>query len=188
MNNYPHSPSYTLHPSSPSQSDPITRNTPSPPPQQPSHSYLPPLPIPIHSSSSYNGAHQNHFQRQMYPTSSPYQPHQSSPDPSPHSKSRFPHPTSSFTNGYASPATSAYSSEPGSRDEIDMMEPGTLGGSNFLPHGNLPGVDGLFRTEHGMYLDKHINSRHENRDGHCRRGWNMRDFQLIQTVGMSFLF
>lgn len=185
---YPQSPSYTLQPSSPSHSLDSTSNTPSPPPpqqqsSQPSRPYLPPLPIP--TNSSYSNSHHNHFQRPMYPTSSPYQ-HQS-PEPSPHSKSHYQHPTSQFTNGYASPATSTYSSEPGSRDEIDMMDSGSLGGSTFHAHGNLPGIDGLFRSDQGVHLEKYNSPRHDDREREYRRRWNMSDFQLIQTVGMSSL-
>ena len=62
-----------------------------------------------------------------------------------------------------------------------MMEPGSLGGSNFHPHGNLPGVDGIMSRGEGMHLDKQ-SSRNDNREK--RRRWNMRDFNLIQTVGM----
>src|SRR5436305_5028057 len=116
-------PSYTTLQSSPSPSAPLIKSSPSPPPSN-SYHYLPPLPIPSPTSSfNSNNQHNNHFQRQNFPTSAPYQLHQSSPDPSPSSKSRLPPITSSFTNGYASPAASSYSSEPASRDEIDLMEP-----------------------------------------------------------------
>ena len=183
--NYPYSPSYTPLQTSPSPSEPMTRSSPSPPPFNSSfHHYLPPLPIPVNSSSqSVNGNHYNHFQRQSYPTSSPYYRHQSSPDPSPSSKSRLPPITSSFTNGYASPATSTYSSEPGSRDEIDLTEPG--GSHNMHGHVNLPGVDGIMLRGDGMHLDKPSPRGNDHRDREYHRRWNMRDFTLVQTVGMS---
>src|SRR5271155_1300049 len=172
---------YPLLQSSPAQSssESINRATPSPPPSKNSYQYLPPLPIP--SPSSYNNHNHtngnnnhhhknnnnnnnNHFHRHPYPTSSPYgRPQQTSPDPSPSSKSRLPPITSSFTNGYASPATSSYSSEPGSRDEIDMMEPGSLGGSTFHGHVNLPGVDGIMLRGDGMHVDHH-GPRNDTRD------------------------
>ena len=178
--NYPYSSSYTTLQPSPSPSDIMTRSSPSPPPSNSSfHPYLPPLPIPV-NSHSHNGNHYNHFQRQSYPTSSPNHRHQSSPDPSPSSKSRLPPITSSFTNGYASPATSSYSSEPGSRDEIDLTEPG--GSNSIHGHVNLPGVDGIMLRGDGMYLGPRGNE-HRDRDYHRR--WNMRDFTLVQTVGIS---
>lgn len=120
----PYNPSYTLQ-NIPSPSELATRSSPSPPPSKSFHY----LPLPIPSPSSYNNSRQGHFQRQGYPTSSPYTQYQTSPDPSPTSVSRLPSITASFTNGYASPAASSYSSEPGSRDEIDLVEPGSLGGS-----------------------------------------------------------
>lgn len=175
----PYSPSYTLQ-HTPSPSEPTNRSSPSPPPSNSFHY----LPLPIPSPSSYNNSRQSHFQRQGYPTSSPYAQYQSSPDPSPSSISRLPSITASFTNGYASPATSSYSSEPGSRDEMDLMEPGSLGGSVFNGHVNLPGVDGIMLRGDGMHLDNH-SPRHDNRDREYRRRWNMRDFTLVQTVGMS---
>jgi hypothetical protein len=63
------------------------------------------------------------------------------------------------------------------------MEPGSLGGSSFHGgHVNLPGVDGIMlRGDNGMHIDDH-NSRNED-DYH--RPWNMKDFALVQTVGMS---
>lgn len=189
-------PSYTLQPSP----DAITRSTPSPPPSDTVayNSYLPPI-------SSFNNPspnNNNHYQRQLYPTSSPYQPHpypqqqslqHTSPDPTPPlSKLRLPPPTptSYFPNGYASPATSSYSSsEPGSRDEIDLMEPGSLGGSHFHTGGHAihssSGVDGMIFRGDGTHLDKHT-SRNDSRERehHQRKRWNMRDFTLVQTVGM----
>jgi hypothetical protein len=195
---YPHSPSYTTVQPSPSPSAPMTRSSPSPPPPSNSfHNYLPSLPIPVSPSSSHSNNHHhhnynnnnhhhntNHFQqRQTYPTSSPYNRHDPSPDPSPSSKSRLPPITSSFTNGYASPATSSYSSEPGSRDEIEDLS-GSFGGSGFQgQHVNLPGVDGIMLRGDGMQLDNH-GPRNDNRDRDYNRRWNMRDFTLVQTVGM----
>lgn len=196
---YPYSPSYTTLQPSPSPSAPMTRTSPSPPPPSNSfHNYLPPLPIPVSPSSSHSNNHYhhshnnnnhhhhnaNHFQqRQTYPTSSPYNRHEPSPDPSPSSKSRLPPITASFTNGYASPATSSYSSEPGSRDEIEDS-PGGFGGSGFQgQHVNLPGVDGIMLRGDGMQLDNQ-SPRNDNRDRDHNRRWNMRDFTLVQTVGM----
>ena len=183
MNYSSYNPSYSLHSGTP---EPLARSTPSPPPPSNSHRYLPSLPIPLSSSPApynnssnnlSNNSQSNQFQRQIYPTSSPYpQAYQYSPDPSPNStSSRLPRPTF-FTDGYASPATSSYSSEPGSRDEIDLMEPGTLGGSPFHGTATLPGVDAMFR--HG-YFDKHV-TRSENPDN---RRLNMKEVQLVQTVG-----
>ena len=180
-----YNPSYPLQPS-PAPSEPSTRSTPSPPPSESSFQYLPLLP--------FNNNHHpsnNHLQRQVYPTSSPYQHQQhSAPDPSPSlSKIRLPPPTptSYFTNGYASPAASSYSSsEPGSRDEIDLMEPGTLGGSSFHGGQHPPGIDGMIFRGDGMQLEKHSpRSDSRDRDRHHRKRWNMRDFNLVQTVGMS---
>jgi hypothetical protein len=181
--NYPYSSSYTSLQPSPSPSDIMTTSSPSPPPSNSSfHPYLP-LPIPVSSSShSHNGNQYNHFQRQSYPTSTPYHRHQSSPDPSPSSKGRLPPITSSFTNGYASPATSSYSSEPGSRDEIDLTEPG--GSNSIHGHVNLPGVDGIMLRGDGMFLDSPGPRGNEHRDREYHRRWNMRDFTLVQTVGM----
>jgi hypothetical protein len=185
MNYSSYNPSYTLHPP-PSPSElVITRSTPSPPPIHSSslHSFLPPLPVPASSlynnTSTPNNTHHSHLQRHQYPTSSPYQQqhHQSTPDLS--AKSR--HPTSSFTNGYASPATSSYSSEPASRDEIELMDPGSLGGSTFHGHANLPGIDGIISRGDGIYLD------HPRNESRLKR-WNMRDFNLVQTVGISLQY
>jgi hypothetical protein len=95
-------------------------------------------------------------------------------------------PTSYFSTGYASPATSTYSSEPGSRDEIDMIDSsGTLGthSSNGPYHGQtlVPGADGMIiRGEGGMCLDTAMENSQREQD--CRR-WSMKDFTLIQTVG-----
>jgi hypothetical protein len=154
---------HTLQRPSSSPSEPTVRSlSPSPTPSSnSSQHHVPPLPLPI-PSPSYNTAYQTHFQRQVYPTSSPYQQQPASPDPSPGSKIRLPPPTSLFTTGYASPAMSTYSSEPGSRDEVEMMEPGSLGGS-FPGHGNgrFAGVDSLLLRER-------------------------MDFQLVQTVGLAF--
>jgi hypothetical protein len=192
-------PSYTLQPSP----EPITRSTPSPPPSDTAYPYLPPLPIPpISSFNNHNHSpNNNHFQRQIYPTSTPYQPHHqqqhTSPDPTPSlSKLRLPPPptpTSYFPNGYASPTTSSYSSsEPGSRDEIDLMEPGSLGGSHFHTGGqamtSTSGVDGMIFRGDGIHLDKHSprnDTRERDHNHHPRKRWNMRDFTLVQTVGMD---
>lgn len=180
-----YNPSYTLR-SSLSPSEPSPTTTPPPAPSD-SYGYLPPLPIPPIFNHSHRPSN-NHSQRQIYPTSSPYQP---SPDPSPalHKlKLPPPTPTSYFTNGYASPATSGYSSsEPGSRDEIDMMEAGSLGGSGYHGgHGlSQPGIDGMIFRGDGMHVDKHT-PRKESRDRDTRKRWNMRDFTLMQTVGVSF--
>ena len=177
-----YNPSYTLQPSpSPSESVPTSSASPA---HSDTYGYLPPLPIPPIFNHSHHLA-QNPNQRQIYPTSSPYQP---SPDPTPPlSKLRLPPPapTSFFTNGYASPATSGYSSsEPGSRDEIDMMEAGSLGGSGYHGgHGlNQPGIDGMMFRGDGIRVEKQ-SSRKENRDQDTRKRWNMRDFTLMQTVG-----
>lgn len=168
-----YSPSYTLQPSPP-PSDSIAESSPSPPPAN-SGLHLPPLPIP----PSFNN-HKNSFSRQGYPTSSPHPPpQQSSPEPNPGSKIRLPPPTSLFINGYASPAMSTYSSEPGSRDELELMEPASLGASFHEP-GGFPGVDVMLRE--GMQLDTQ-SPRNENREHEFHRRWSMRDFNLVQTVG-----
>jgi hypothetical protein len=166
-----YNPSYTLQPSS-SPSEPLTKLTESPPPANAHHHHLPPLPIP----ASFNN-HKNSYPRQGYPTSSPYQ--QSSPE-SPSTKIRLPPPTSLFTNGYASPALSSYSSEPGSRDEMEMTDSETMGGS--LRPGIFPGVDSMLRD--GMQLEKH-SPRGDYREHEWHRRWSMRDFNLVQTVGIS---
>jgi len=194
-----YNPSYTLQSSPPSPSDPIPSASPSPAPSDSyGGGYLPPLPIPpifnhAHHPAANNHNHNHnhshsHSPRQVYPTSSPYQP---SPDPSASSLSKLrfppPTPTSYFTNGYASPAASSYSSssEPGSRDEIDMMEAGTLGGSAY--HGghalSQPGIDGMIFRGDGILLEKQASSRNRSRERDSRKRWSMRDFTLMQTVG-----
>jgi len=193
-----YNPSYTLQSSPPSPSDPIPSASPSPAPSDSyGGGYLPPLPIPpifnhAHHPAANNHNHNHghsHSPRQIYPTSSPYQP---SPDPSASSLSKLrfppPTPTSYFTNGYASPAASSYSSssEPGSRDEIDMMEAGTLGGSAY--HGghalSQPGIDGMIFRGDGILLEKQASSsRNRSRERDSRKRWSMRDFTLMQTVG-----
>lgn len=63
------------------------------------------------------------------------------------------------------------------------MEPGSLGGSNFQHHGghvNLPGVDGIMLRGDGMHIDDHNSGNAEE----YHRLWNMKDFTLVQTVGM----
>ena len=197
---------------------------PSSSPSSASFHYLPPpLPIPDdHASRTLHNHHHNHHSphhhhlhtnnspsphrqqqqqqqqqpRHMYPTSSPFHRFDVSPDPSPPSHgNRLPPITSSFTNGYASPAASTHSSEPGSRDELDVVmgdlsapSPGTNTHNNPNFHGqhvSLPGVDDMLsRGNNGMILDGTPSPRHEDRDWEGRRGWNMRDFTLIQTVGM----
>lgn len=191
--NYPYNPSYiTLQPS-PSSSASMIRSSPSPPPSSNSfHNYHSPIPIPVSppsssSSSHSNNHHGNYFQqqRQTYPTSSPYNRHQSSPEPSPSSsKTRLPPITSSFTNGYASPAASSYSSEPGSRDEIDESGGNGFHGQQEQQHVNLPGVNGIMLRGDGMQLDKHSPKMDNRAEWDYRRKWNMRDFTLVQTVGM----
>lgn len=189
-------PSYTLHPSpSPSEPPLNDRSSPSPPLKESFRTYLPPIRIP----NSHNNNHNNNdFQRQPYPKSSPYNhPAHASSDPNPMSRIRLPplSPTSYFPNGYASPATSSYSSDPGSRDEIDMMEPGSLGGSNFHGHSSSssplqPGVDGMImRGESGMHIDRYEISRtlESPREKEIRKRWSMKDFTLIQTVGLILL-
>jgi hypothetical protein len=66
--------------------------------------------------------------------------------------------------------------------------PGTNNHTNPNFHGqhvSLPGVDDMLsRGNNGMILDSTPSPRHEDRDWDGQRGWNMRDFTLIQTVGM----
>jgi hypothetical protein len=157
--NYSYYTSYSVPSPSP---DPLQRSSPSPPPSTGYH-----LPLPVPSSFSHGS-----FSRSNFPTSCPDNPRYLPAVP----------PTASFTSGYASPAASSYSSEPASRDELEMMEP-ALGGSNF-PHVTLPGVDGIMAE--GMHLD---NPRNDTlRDREYRRGWNMTDFVLVQTVGTTSRF
>jgi len=64
-----------------------------------------------------------------------------------------------------------------------MMEPGSLGASNFQQHGghvNLPGVDGILLRGDGMLIDDH----HSQDEDEYHRPWNMKDFTLVQTVGI----
>ena len=132
-------------------------------------------------------------QRHMYPTSSPFHRYDISPDPNPPSAIRLPPITSSFTDGYASPAASNHSSDPPSRDELDVVmdDPNSPSGmsssnnnNNFHgQHVSLPGVDGMLSRGNGMILDGIPSPRHENRDWDSRERWNMRHFTLIQTVG-----
>ena len=206
---------------SPSSSLSLSRSTPTPPtplsdyfPQQ---FHLPPIRIP---ASHYKNTREDFPHPQPYPTSAPYNqqpspnspilppPHQSVHSPSPtsdptnnsmSSRGRLPPltstpPTSYFPNGYASPATSTYSSEPGSRDEMDILEPTPNGDNNnnandtsFHRPLSPTGVDGMnMREESGIYFDnsKFDSSQRDNiRERQCRKRWTMRDFTLIQTVG-----
>lgn len=52
---------------------------------------------------------------------------------------------------------------------------------------NLPGVDGIMLRGDGMFLDNPGPRGNEHRDREYHRRWNMRDFTLVQTVGMSTL-
>ena len=184
--------------------------------------YLPPLPVPPSSADEQNArtlhSHFHHYhhhrdqdhqqnshsqapqrqqqqqQRHMYPTSSPFHRYDISPDPSPTSAIRLPPITSSFTNGYASPAASSHSSDPPSRDELDVVmgDPNSSSGMStndnnntdfHVQHVSLPGVDGMLSRGNGMILDSTTSPRRENRDWESRERWNMRHFTLIQTVG-----
>jgi hypothetical protein len=173
-----YSPSYTLR-NTPSPSDSAPRSTPSPliPSSTPYHLQLPPIPSPSSFNSSYSpfsSSPKSHIPRSIVPTSCPDSyGARFLPGPTPSA-------TASFTSGYASPATSIYSSEPGSQDELDMIEPPF--GSHFHSHVSLPGIDDIMSED--MLLDRHQNDSLRERE--FRRGWNMRDFVLVQTVGMSF--
>jgi hypothetical protein len=215
-NNHPYNPPY------PSPSEPfVSRKTPSPAPNISSPSSFPlhlQFPSPSNQKTSASNSnsisissvccdtpHANYLsqqQRLTYPTSSPYltqqhqqqqQHHRSTPDlplvrPFPS--------TTSFVNGYASPAPSVYSSEPSSRDELEPMEPGALGttGTTAGFHGHyhahpptLPGVDDILSPSPShsdtMYIDSYSPSAANGTATPPRPRWSMRDFQLMQTVG-----
>jgi len=199
----------------------MVRTSPLPPsPSSPgAFHYPPPLPIPLSSADEQNARtlhnqfhhhhqhrehpQQNHSQtpqrqqpqRHMYPTSSPFHRYDISADPSSPSAIRLPPITASFTDGYASPAASNHSSDPPSRDELDVVmdDPNSPSGmstnnhhNNNIFHGqhvSLPGIDGMLSRGNGMILDGIPSPRQENRDWESRERWNMRHFTLIQTVG-----